>query len=71
LECGHVYRSKGELRRAYLAIEKRMMRDAFRRYGFWNGVCDLAFWLVDVLTKRASQISFCQDCTHDFWEPQS
>jgi hypothetical protein len=65
-ECGHVYRTKGELRRRYLAVEKQMMRDSFDRYGFWNGVCDLMFWLVDVLTKRASRINFCQHCTHDF-----
>lgn len=55
-ECGHVYRTPGELRRAYRhAVLRRP------RFGIpWR----LLLW--HAAFARASRISFCQHCIHDF-----
>lgn len=55
-ECGHLYRTAGALRRAY-------RREVLRLPG--HGI---PFWwrLWRALTIRASQITFCQQCIHDF-----
>lgn len=58
LECGHVYQTAGDLRRAY----RREFWNGWRHWGgepWWR----LAWRL---LTARASRIYFCQECTHDF-----
>ena len=54
-ECGHLYRTACELRRAY---RREVLRPSFGvplRWRLWR-----------VLTIRASRISFCQECIHDF-----
>jgi hypothetical protein len=55
-ECGHLYRTARELRRAY----RRQLRNG-RRWG-------IPRWriLLRALTIRAKKISFCQECIHDF-----
>ncbi len=56
-ECFHVYRTAGELRRAY----RREFWRVSRRFGdAWV----LRVWRV--LTIRAKKIYFCQFCIHDF-----
>lgn len=55
-ECGHVYRTAGQLRRAY---RRGVMQG--RRYGIPLRLC-----LWRALTVRAKQIFFCQECIHDF-----
>ncbi len=57
-ECFHVYRTPGELRRAY-------------RCAFWTienpwARPSLAWRVWRVLTIRAKRIYFCQYCIHDF-----
>lgn len=55
-ECGHLYRTARELRRAYRrAVMTR------RRFGvsWW-------FCLLHAVTVRAGRVSFCQHCIHDF-----
>lgn len=61
LECGHVYRTAGSLRRAFRRESWRVARDdPFSRESVWR-----------VVMVRASRISSCQECTHDFmWEPR-
>jgi hypothetical protein len=55
-ECGHLYRTARDLRRAY-------RREVLSGSGFgiplWR-----RFWAA--LTVRADQITFCQECIHDF-----
>lgn len=55
-ECGHLYRTAGELRRAY-----RRQVLSMPRY-------DVPRWRIRwaALTVRASRIGFCQECIHDF-----
>lgn len=55
-ECFHVYRTAGELRRAY------------RRRALSLPVYDVPRWRIwrHALTIRAKKIYFCQHCTHDF-----
>lgn len=59
-ECGHLYRSQRELRRAYRRVIKDHHGDDHRSlvegWHHWR-----ARWLT-----RASQIHFCQECSHDF-----
>jgi hypothetical protein len=55
-ECFHRYRSPRELRKAY----RREWRAA-KRLGYrWH----TRAWMA--LTARASRITFCQECLHDF-----
>jgi hypothetical protein len=59
-ECGHLYRSKRDLRRRY----RHELRVAY--YDGPNERWDrlrLWWWL---LTTRASKVFFCQECSHDF-----
>jgi hypothetical protein len=55
-ECGHLYRTPGELRRAY------------RRHMLTRPNWGVPLWprLWAALTVRASRITFCQECIHDF-----
>lgn len=55
-ECGHVYRTARELRRAY------------RRQSFTIPRYDIPWWRITwrALTIRARDIHFCQECIHDF-----
>lgn len=56
LECGHLYRTARELRRAY------------RRQSFTIPRYDVPWWRITwrAWTIRARDISFCQECIHDF-----
>lgn len=55
-ECGHLYRTAGELRRAY----RREVLEQ-RRFGVdWFDI------VLRALTIRARDIHFCQECLHDF-----
>lgn len=56
LECGHLYRTAGELRRAYRRQMFRIPRFGVPRWRI--------AWAA--LTARAARISFCQECIHDF-----
>lgn len=64
-ECGHLYRTAGDLRRAYRREYWRLYRapptDLFgmERVPMWRVV-----W--QILTIRAKKIYFCQHCIHDF-----
>lgn len=64
LECGHVYRTAGALRRDYRREYWRVASDdQFGREPLWRR-------LRRVATVRASRVSFCQHCVHDFvWMP--
>jgi hypothetical protein len=61
-ECGHLYRTKGELRRAY---RREFLR--INSHG-WFGMERLPRWKVwwKILTIREKDIYFCQHCIHDF-----
>lgn len=65
LECGHVYQTAGALRRDYRRAYWRVARDdRFDRTPLWRRLWRVA-------TVRASQVSFCQHCVHDFaWAPR-
>lgn len=54
-ECGHLYRTARELRRAY---RRQVLRPGFSVPLLWR--------LWRALTIRASRITFCQECIHDF-----
>lgn len=54
-ECGHVYLTAWELRRAY----RHMLWQVFRLEGMRNRL-----WLW--LTVRARRLPFCPKCSHDF-----
>lgn len=57
-ECGHLYRTASELRRAY-------RREVMRGPRYFSGP---PWWCRAwrALTIRASKIYFCQECIHDF-----
>jgi hypothetical protein len=61
-ECGHLYRTKGELRRAYRRAILSLDRRTFL------GIKPMPRWKIwwKVLTIRAKNIYFCQYCIHDF-----
>ncbi|HZM83792.1 MAG TPA: hypothetical protein VFC19_49370 [Candidatus Limnocylindrales bacterium] len=65
-ECGHAYRTPGQLRRAY-------------RRGLWNLLSRDQPWLRgdefypsilaclwDIVAVRAGRVTFCPLCSHDF-----
>lgn len=54
-ECGHLYRTAGELRRAYRTRLAGPALGVPRWRRLWRA-----------LSIRASDISFCQECIHDF-----
>lgn len=54
-ECGHLYRTARDLRRAY----RRIVWEFWREDHHWR-----TLW--KILTVRASRIYFCQECIHDF-----
>jgi len=65
-ECGHVYRTKRALRRAYRREYSRWWTwdlPWLRGNGFGTRRAILRRWL---FTPRASKIFFCQECSHDF-----
>lgn len=75
IECGHLYRSKRELRRAYLRVHwqfftaawrDRHMRESYPTELRDPPLAELAHWVWRALTVRASKIYFCQHCIHDF-----
>lgn len=55
-ECGHLYRTAGELRRAY---RREVMHVPSLGIPRWRV-------LVKAATVRASRVFFCQECIHDF-----
>jgi len=61
-ECFHVYYTKAELRRAYRRVYWRTHRWA----PFGGPPTPMWRILWRVLTVRAKDIYFCQECTHDF-----
>lgn len=66
LECGHVYRTKRELRRAFRRASLRHLDRHypwFRSNSFYPSVVRI---LWDALTVRVDRITFCQLCLHDF-----
>lgn len=65
-ECGHVYRTAGQLRRAY-------RREYWETTGKWSKPFgEPGFWpplparLWRLLTIKVKEINFCQECIHDF-----
>jgi hypothetical protein len=64
LECGHVYPTARALRRDYRREYWRIASDdQFGREPVWRRLWRVA-------TVRASRVSFCQHCVHDFvWMP--
>lgn len=56
-ECGHLYRTRGELRRAY-------RREFWRVSRTFHDPLWRRAWRV--LTVREKHIYFCQHCIHDF-----
>lgn len=69
-ECGHIYRTAGELRRAYRREILRVHSWEGDRWlipdrGPFGGPTRLQK-LIAALTIRASKIYFCQHCIHDF-----
>lgn len=75
-ECGHLYRTAGELRRAYRREFYRIARKPLPRPvhrlddELFAGIDaePIALWRVwwAMLTIRAKHIYFCQHCIHDF-----
>jgi hypothetical protein len=63
-ECFHLYRTPGELRRAYRRVVREMERDAPMFGDEYKRGKLRAWW--QMLTIRAKKIHFCQYCTHDF-----
>lgn len=53
-ECGHLYRRASDLRRAY----RRGARRVYGR-GMW-------WWRFRANFRRARDIFWCQECSHDF-----
>lgn len=66
LECGHVYRTAGELRRLYQRAALKLIdrNHPWFRSNEWYPSAVSALW--KVLTIRAKDIHFCQHCLHDF-----
>lgn len=64
-ECGHLYLTARDLRRAYRSQQWAMMK-SFR----WRPIpgFEPSTWSVlwSIFTTRAKDISFCQLCIHDF-----
>lgn len=68
-ECGHVYWTARQLRRAYRrTLAARMPDQPHRRRWFGYDPFDLTWaqlaWYS--ITARASRIYHCQECAHDF-----
>jgi len=64
-ECGHLYRTAGDLRRAY----RRRFREVHKRWQEFDIITARlpgyrAWWRI--LTIRVKNIHFCQHCIHDF-----
>ena len=64
-ECGHVYRTAGQLRRAYRQEYWRITNPA-NPFGLKGFEVSLRARLWRILTVRVADIYFCQECTHDF-----
>jgi hypothetical protein len=72
-ECFHVYATAGALRRAYRRVMFEIAHgEITNRYSAFAGealrarlsVAARVLW--QAATVRASKVSFCQHCTHDF-----
>lgn len=65
-ECGHLYRTARELRRAYRRVVLDMARTEpwFRSKPGWEQGKFRTWW--QAWTVRAKHINFCQHCIHDF-----
>jgi hypothetical protein len=74
-ECGHLYRSARSLRRAYRRVHGQILRHGWRKAPWLphrsappfidSRVERIWIWLRSRFV-RASSITFCQECTHDF-----
>lgn len=71
-ECNHVYRTARALRRDYRRAFWRNERQARKWSPLWPSR-DRAAWVVPwwvvtwrLVTARASRITYCQHCHHDF-----
>jgi hypothetical protein len=65
-ECGHVYRTAGQLRRDYRRGYWDTTGRGAKLFGEKGFGPSLAARLWRMLTVRAKDIFFCQECTHDF-----
>lgn len=66
-ECGHAYRTPGELRRAYRRVLLADLRKERWPWLFGNEFEPSRAEIVwRALTARAKKIAFCQFCLHDF-----
>lgn len=73
-ECGHLYRTAGELRRAYRRKAAEIALSDLRNPHHWARTVGtpLATRLAAVASLvrlpfiRAGRIGFCQECIHDF-----
>lgn len=63
LECGHVYRTAGELRAAYRRIWSQITFGPSPT--LQTRLADLWGWLRSRFA-RARDITFCQECLHDW-----
>lgn len=63
IECGHVYRTARSLRKEYRRVT----------WGYRNLEPRIPRWRIlwTMVTVRASSITFCQHCVHDFLGPPS
>lgn len=61
-ECGHLYLTARDLRRAYRKGYVETVRSGCAGTGGW--MTPMRWW--HVLTIRARRIFFCQECIHDF-----
>lgn len=59
-ECGHLYLTAADLRRAYRETLRAFHDDDVRTW-----LDQLRYWKACWLT-RAKNIDFCQECVHDF-----
>lgn len=62
-ECGHLYRTPGHVRAAYLRRLTQMLLSAWTGHGDRRDAT--AVWLRN-LTVPARRIDFCPHCSHDF-----
>jgi len=71
MECGHLYRTARDLRRAYRRGEWGLLRSSRSQppipWVFSNEFYPSKLWVLwHMITVRAKNINFCQECSHDF-----
>lgn len=67
LECGHAYRTPGDLRRTHRRVLLASIRHERLHWLRGNEFDPSALEMLwRALTVRAKQITFCQLCLHDF-----